>query len=67
MASTRFNFTPDESIQIGVSNPKLNISAKSHDKRIIILLILSPICTLIFTAIPVLITFHGIGADMYRK
>ncbi|CAJ0650599.1 8975_t:CDS:2 [Entrophospora sp. SA101] len=38
----------------------------SFDKRIIILLILSPLWTLIFTMIPVVADFHGIVAHIYR-
>nr|CAG8439423.1 9652_t:CDS:2 [Entrophospora candida] len=38
----------------------------SFDKRIIILLILSPLWTLIFTMIPVVADFQGIVAHIYR-
>ena len=64
---SNYGFKP-ESIQMGAPpNTQLNLSGKSHDKRIIILLVLSPLFTLIFTAIPVLVTFHGVAADIYRK
>ncbi|RIB20081.1 hypothetical protein C2G38_2180255 [Gigaspora rosea] len=42
------------------------LEKKDHDKRIIILLILAPLWTLIFTIIPVVVKVKGIGADIYR-
>jgi hypothetical protein len=73
MASTHhsprhsFDFRSDETIRF---NPKLPLNltlTKNYDRRIIILLIVSPICILLFTSIPVFVNFHGVGADIYRK
>ncbi|CAG8441011.1 12754_t:CDS:2 [Acaulospora colombiana] len=56
-----------ESIFIGAATTgRMTLIEKSYDKRIIILLIISPVWTLLFTAVPVVITFHGIAADIYR-
>ncbi|CAG8545054.1 8159_t:CDS:2 [Acaulospora morrowiae] len=56
-----------ESIFIGTATSgRMTLIEKNYDKRIIILLIVAPIWTLSFTALPVLIKFHGIAADIYR-
>ncbi|RIA92952.1 hypothetical protein C1645_763723 [Glomus cerebriforme] len=67
MASTTrtYDFRSDESIRLGI-NPKLPMSEKSYDRRIIILLVITPIWTLLFTIIPVVTKFQGVAADIYR-
>ncbi|CAG8472672.1 16189_t:CDS:2 [Funneliformis mosseae] len=57
-----FGFQSDDSIHVG----KVSLSERSHDRRIIILLSITPIWTLLFTVTPVLINFHGVVADLYR-
>ncbi|PKC11450.1 hypothetical protein RhiirA5_354148, partial [Rhizophagus irregularis] len=63
-----YDFRSEESIRLGISSPKLaNIHlSKNYDRKIIILLIVAPICILLFTCIPVFVDFHGVAADIYR-
>ncbi|CAG8593023.1 5593_t:CDS:2 [Paraglomus occultum] len=55
----------DESILIGVTDTE-RVSEKNYDSRIVILLLIIPIWTFLFTALPVLINFQGVLADLYR-
>ncbi|CAI2161844.1 17919_t:CDS:2 [Funneliformis geosporum] len=59
-----FEFQSEDSIHVGIKHPK--ITERSHDKRIIILLIITPIWTLLFTLIPIFLKFQGFAADIYR-
>lgn len=53
----------EDSVFVKIDNT--NIERKDRDKRIITLLILASLWTLIFTIIPVIVSFKGIGADIY--
>ncbi|CAG8557802.1 4467_t:CDS:2 [Ambispora leptoticha] len=63
----RFSGKGEQSIFLGAaSSGKLHLLDKNHDNRIIWLLFAAPIMSLLFTVIPVLVEFHGVGADIYR-
>ncbi|GBC08211.1 hypothetical protein RclHR1_07980003 [Rhizophagus clarus] len=64
-----YDFRSEESIRLGISSPKIPLNiplSVNYDKRIIVLLIITPIFIILFTAIPVIVTFHGVAADIYR-
>lgn len=63
-----FSAQRDESILVGVADTgRVGLSEKNHDKRVVVLLFIIPIWTFLFTALPVLISFQGVLADLYSK
>ncbi|KAG9288666.1 hypothetical protein G9A89_006767 [Geosiphon pyriformis] len=63
----RFTGKGEQSIFLGsMMEGKLSLMDKNYDNRTIWLLLIAPIWTLLFTAIPVIVKFQGIWADLYR-